>query len=402
MIASICSEPKVLEIMRLVNIFISIIRIVVPLLLIFSLLFKFISVIKTGNEDNLAKVKKSVIYNITAAVIIFLIPNIINLIVKISFPNNDYKNCINTNYDVIVKAYNDKEEILVSKAEETLNINDYNNAYNYLLNINEGNTRKSYEYRLSLVKEKIDENNKTNNDKVDYSNFKWTYYKSGEGPLINYSENFDSYAVWGPENVNDLNGVSLPLIIWLHGSGEVSKNHVGEQGFLNSGLLKVMSNWNTYGLKPVPAIIVAPQSYGWWGGYTRNYNTINGLVEYTADYYKIDRSKIVLMGHSMGGNGTIEIAWEMKNLNLYAAVTMSTQVTSYKVGEGGQEFYSKLRMKGYGEFAEHQKFYDWIGQSQNYTYYKGETHGKVPERAFIEDINNNDVSDLVEWLFYND
>ena len=94
MIASICSEPKVLEVMRIVNIFISIIRIVVPIILIFVLVFKLISAITSNNDDALAKVKKTAVPNIVAAVIIFIIPTLINLIVKITFPNNDYQNCL--------------------------------------------------------------------------------------------------------------------------------------------------------------------------------------------------------------------------------------------------------------------------------------------------------------------
>ena len=60
MIISICSEPKVLEIMRLINILINIIRIVIPIILIFSVSLKFASVIKSGNEDSFSKIKKSV------------------------------------------------------------------------------------------------------------------------------------------------------------------------------------------------------------------------------------------------------------------------------------------------------------------------------------------------------
>ena len=97
MIISICSEPKVLEAMKYVNILITIIRIVVPILLIFSVSFKFISIIKIGNEDELTKVKKTVISNAIVAIIIFLIPNLVNIIVKITFPSNDYSNCLNAN-----------------------------------------------------------------------------------------------------------------------------------------------------------------------------------------------------------------------------------------------------------------------------------------------------------------
>jgi predicted peptidase len=37
---------------------------------------------------------------------------------------------------------------------------------------------------------------------------------------------------------------SIPLIVWLHGSGEVS---AGPELFLNSGLLKVLNDWSLEG-----------------------------------------------------------------------------------------------------------------------------------------------------------
>ena len=157
MIASICSDPKVLEVMKYVNIFISIIRIVVPLILIFTLMFKFMSVIKTGNEDELAKVKKTAVVNVIAAVIIFLIPNILGIIIKITFPKNDYNNCLEVDDTVITQAYENRMEKLVINAEETLSQSAYDSAMLYLKNIKDENNRKSYEERLKIVKEKIDE-----------------------------------------------------------------------------------------------------------------------------------------------------------------------------------------------------------------------------------------------------
>ena len=161
MIASICSEPKVLEVMRIVNIFISIIRIVVPILLIFVLMFKLISAITNNDKDSLAKVKKTVPSNIIAAVIIFIIPTLINLIVKITFPNNDYQNCLKIKSIAdLQEAYENKMEELVSKAEETLEINDYNNAKLYLKNIKDEEKKAVYEERLAEVYEKIKEKQK--------------------------------------------------------------------------------------------------------------------------------------------------------------------------------------------------------------------------------------------------
>ena len=155
MLASICSEPKVLEVMRIIDIFVDIIRIVVPLLLIFSLMFKFMSAIKTGEEDNLAKVKKSAVTNVVAALVIFLIPNIVNIVVNVTFPNSDYKNCLNVTMAEVNVSYENKMERLIKRAEETLNMNDYNAAKGYLKNIKDETKRKEYEKRLDAIYQKI-------------------------------------------------------------------------------------------------------------------------------------------------------------------------------------------------------------------------------------------------------
>ncbi len=161
MLASICSEPKVLEVMRIVNTVISIIRIVVPILLIFVLAFKLISAITNNDKDSLAKVKKTAIPNIVAAVIIFLIPTLINIVIEITIKDNEYKQCLQVkSIDDIQNIYLNKMEELVSKAEETLDINDYNNAMLYLSNIKDEEKKKELEERLKLVKEQIDEMNK--------------------------------------------------------------------------------------------------------------------------------------------------------------------------------------------------------------------------------------------------
>ncbi len=50
MVLSICSDPKILEIMRIVNLAINIIRIAVPIILIFVLMIKLVGAI-TKSDD---------------------------------------------------------------------------------------------------------------------------------------------------------------------------------------------------------------------------------------------------------------------------------------------------------------------------------------------------------------
>ncbi len=402
MIIDICDSPNVLEVMYIINIVITIIKIAVPILLIVSLMITFVKAVSSNDSDALEKAKKSSVAKVIAAILVFFIPTFVNTIVTVVSPESNYSKCIaDISKETIAQAYNNVMDSLVTNSEDSKTYSDYSLALSYLINIKGKDKKEEYQKRLDAVKEEIEASRKPQNfsseySKVNYKSFKWTYYKANTGPLKDYESKFNPYAIYAPDNESDLNGVSLPLIIWLHGSGE---KNVGEKAFLNSGLLKVVSDWDNYKLDPIPAIIVAPQATpGWWGGYESNHKTIYALVKYVKEKYNIDSSKVVLMGHSMGAHGVLELTLEMKSLNLFAAVTMSTRREDYG-GKDGQAFYSKLKMRGYGEIASHQKFYDWIGQSKNYTYYKGASHGAVPKMALTEDLNKDGVSDLMYFLF---
>ena len=158
MILSICSEPKILEILKIINLLLGIIRVVVPIILIISLMIKLLSAMTKNDSDILSSVKKSAIPSMVAAVIIFLIPNIVDIIVRISFPSTDYKACLsNITDEKIENAYIERIEDLISLAEETFDMNDYNNAYKYLKNIKDVEKKSEYELRLSNLLNVIDE-----------------------------------------------------------------------------------------------------------------------------------------------------------------------------------------------------------------------------------------------------
>ena len=407
MIASICSEPTVLKVMKYVNLFISIIRIVVPIILIFVASFRFISVIKTGDEDNLNKVKKSVITNAIAAVVIFLIPNLVSLIVNMSFSENDYKNCLEANDAIIVQAYEDKLGNLVSKAEETLNIYDYNAAQLYLKNIKDEEKRKAFEERLAAVKEQIDKLN----IRIDYSNFSWSYYDSYSGPISNYNSNTMPYAIWGPSNINDLKEVSLPLIIWLHG-GVVPSKYCYIENINKNRFIKTISNWSSTGLEPIPAIIIAPMfcdpvETNW--GNPRAENTIKGIIEFAINEYNVDKNNIVLMGHSDGGSGVVYVS--RKNQDLFSKLVVMSGFMGFN---DAPDYYKRIPLKGYttknpargsdpngggdGNTGMVNSFMRIGRLSDLYQFPKEVTHDEVQEKAMTLDENNNGKSDLIEWI----
>ena len=166
MILQICDNPTILSVMRIVNIIILIIKIVVPILLILTGMITLLKTIRVGEEDSLAKAKKQLVNNALAAIIVFLVPTIVSVLVKVSFSNGEYKDCLNNaSSEVIAQKYYDRVVEAISKAESSLNYNDYYNAVNMLNEISDKETKSALKKRLDSVKAAIDNKIKEENEK---------------------------------------------------------------------------------------------------------------------------------------------------------------------------------------------------------------------------------------------
>ena len=410
MILSICDEPSLMNVIRLIVLFINIIKVLVPIILIIAVAIKLTGAITKNSQDDVMKTVRSCIPNIIAAVLIFLIPTFVDLVARVSFPNSDYSKCISgISKESIDNVYYSKMESLVSKAEEELTQNPEEQA-----------AEGEEEERLSAISNEIKkkeeeikkEENKPTNDfsKVNYSNFKWTYYQDSKGPLMDYyppNKKIAPYAIWAPEDKNDLNGVKLPLIVWLHGAGETTKKFKASY-FVNSGTIQtVLKNWNSTNLEPIPAIIIAPHAGGSFS-YNNNYvPVIYAALKYAMAEYGVEQPYTVLMGHSMGGDDTIAIGYTMYEkysieFGSYVSISPSHYIADKAYSSFNNkkviEFYKTRKARGYSENSNCKDWYDWTGKSL--TYLKGVSHGKTPLEAFKQDFNNNGISDLVEWMFY--
>ncbi len=93
-ILSICDNEDVLAMIRVVKVVINIIRIIVPILLIVSLSIDFTKAMIDGNNDSIAKASKLAISKAIAAVLIFFIPNFVNIVIKLVSDDETYKKCL--------------------------------------------------------------------------------------------------------------------------------------------------------------------------------------------------------------------------------------------------------------------------------------------------------------------
>lgn len=155
-ILSLCQNGDVLSVFRIINIVILFIKIIVPIILIVNGMLTIMKTIKVGEEDLLASAKKQLVNNVIAAVIIFLVPTFVNVIIKTVGTENGYKNCLVSATDEgIRQAYLTTADTLVAKAEKTENYSDYTNAIISLSKIKDETTKNDYKNRLDTLYKKI-------------------------------------------------------------------------------------------------------------------------------------------------------------------------------------------------------------------------------------------------------
>ena len=74
MILNVCDLPDVLKVMRIVNIAITIIKVIVPIILIVSAMIDFARAV---SNSELNKISKTMINKVIAAVLVFLMPTLL-------------------------------------------------------------------------------------------------------------------------------------------------------------------------------------------------------------------------------------------------------------------------------------------------------------------------------------
>ena len=99
MILSICDVPDVQKVMKLIKLVITIIKIAVPIMLIVSVMVDLMREVIKG--EGFEKYGPLIFYKILAAVIVFFIPTIVNVIFDVIAPNSEYKQCYDSAYQIV-------------------------------------------------------------------------------------------------------------------------------------------------------------------------------------------------------------------------------------------------------------------------------------------------------------
>ena len=178
MFLSICDNPDVLSIMRIIKIIINIIMVIAPIILIISLMFSFTNVVKSNDDDALMKEFKNAIPKIIATLLIFFVPTIINIILSVTL-NVPYKQCFNSaTTEGISSAYINIAKDSLNSAKKSLKDSDLQKAKNAISKITDNSVKEELNKEAELISEYVDINNILSELKTNFNSKKYEDVKS--------------------------------------------------------------------------------------------------------------------------------------------------------------------------------------------------------------------------------
>lgn len=201
------------------------------------------------------------------------------------------------------------------------------------------------------------------------------------------------YGLYTPSSASK--NESMPLIVWLHSDAE---NNCKLDYFFNHGLTKVLNNWELDGFN---AYILFPHLTGEYN--TKRWNNeeavsnLEALLDYILLEYNIDREKIIVVGHSIGGQGALYMALKLPDYFSKAISCSGFDIYT-------EELNFSIPVRAYVgtaddpasiTFTKH-KLARIIGDEN--VFVCDADHSGVPFKAFTQDSDGNHRSDLIEWM----
>ena len=202
------------------------------------------------------------------------------------------------------------------------------------------------------------------------------------------SRNGMDYIVIGPKNADP--NEELPVMVYLHGSGETGNNLGSIEGasFMNMLYKHPEEFGQTFN-----GYIIMPQTPtpGW--NNEKKSQEVRQIVNEFGQTHAIDRDNIVIAGHSMGGIGALYMAGTNDDHFYSRALVLSGYNPGDKILKN-----INIPVMGFGESGNGTK--GLIQNAPEHQYYDSSaSHGAVPRDAFGRDTNGNGRSDVFEWLF---
>lgn len=185
----------------------------------------------------------------------------------------------------------------------------------------------------------------------------------------------------------------MPLIIYLHGSAEKGYDldvtlQYGFGNFISTGLLG-----------DVPAYVVIPQVLPTQKGWLDCKVSVKELVDYMAETFDIDRNKVAITGHSMGGTGAWNITTEYPNVfTRTAPVSGWADITEKKKRNlKNKEIWAFVGTEDYIIKPDSSvEMVGLLGGGQaRVSIFNGATHGDVPRLTYLD-------KEVMDWLCFKD
>lgn len=179
----------------------------------------------------------------------------------------------------------------------------------------------------------------------------------------------------------------LPLVIFLHGASLCGNNLDKVRRY---GVLDAIDKG-----KIIPTLVVAPQNPG--GSWSPS--KLNDLLEWTKAHYRVDSTRVYVLGMSLGGYGTLDFAATYPDK---IAAAMALCGGSTKKDLQGLGKVPLWIMHGTADRAvnirESKRVVEALQQTGNdkllrYDWMQGGTHG-TPARVFY-------IQKTYDWLFYH-
>lgn len=197
------------------------------------------------------------------------------------------------------------------------------------------------------------------------------------------------------------NDTPMPLIVWLHGSGE---RYGGGGLLIQSGLPNVLNNWELEGFN---AYVLCPHLTGKFGysqwssaGAAKSLGT---LLDKFINEHNVDIDNVVVVGHSLGGQGALYMAHELPEY-FSKCVVLSGYHPGINISEINIETIGYVGKANAGEDPSSinymkNNFASAFGEDNFFVLQA--SHGGVPRAAFTEDKDSNGRSDIIEWMLQN-
>lgn len=295
----LCSEPAILRLIYVIKLLIHIVCVLIPILIIIMCSKDVFTTIMSKDTAGDLKGKLPVMAKrLAAGLIVFFIPTLVNFAFNDFIdPKEGFGACINdANLETIKLREKEKKEALEKEKEQTKEE----------LKEAEKESEKEVQEKVEEEKKKREEERKKQEQLQQQQQQQGgsNYTSGAESTPISPGVGMSARVFNGSKKINYWELVpegissSPALIIFLHGSGECgsmnSMTRVSFPKFMNEGY---MSSYDAIFLAPNTA------SCSW----TSDAQVVKELIDSTVAAYNVDKSRIIVTGHSLGGNGT----WNM-------------------------------------------------------------------------------------------